>query len=76
MNKTLRYFRSYLVIMSPTVPLMSVLKIYLLLLLYCMQRVIATIGTVFDLPTFAESDDIDFYYLEAPFPYNVPSSIL
>jgi hypothetical protein len=36
----------------------------------------ATVGTVFDLPTFAESDDIEFYYLEAPFPYNVPPTIL
>lgn len=54
----------------------SMIAAKLLLLALCVQGVSAAVGTIFDLPTFAESDDVEFYYLEAPFPYNVPSNIL
>lgn len=46
------------------------------LLLHYFQQISAIVETIFDLPTFADSDDIEFYYLEAPFPYNVPPNIL
>lgn len=48
----------------------------LLLLALCVKTAMAVVETIFNLPTFLESDDVEFYYLESPFPYNVPSNIL
>jgi hypothetical protein len=51
----------------------SVLALYIICALHCIH---ATQYTIYNAPTISNSHSVQFFYLEAPFPFNAPSDIV